>query len=564
MTPRRWWESGERSIEDEARWFEEDGLAFELDAALFREKQAVVFKGELRLGERRSPATVIYPDSYASDGHPLVVAPELPVERHRTPDGYLCLDHPVLGETQPMYGAEAVARAERLWDLWENDREQLSREEADAPDPRANYYSYEPRSGLTLIDAEVGEGRQGYFDVAAHSVRPLRGLVAKVRVTHPTAATIAPPPAAEALAGPAELHGAWTRVDEAPPFTRAGLRAWLEENHRALRDRQVKHAKATGVKGMPALLGFVYPDEGPGHGEAHDAWLVLAIEPDGNGQIVRTFQLRQDERWLRQPQLEPLAGRGVTLLGAGALGSQVADLLARAGVGTVVPIDSDIVTHGNRVRHELDLTDVGRNKAHAIAQRLQAVNPWIDASQLSTHHVGGVASDDEFFEVVQNSDLIINASANSVTGKHLSALAARARVPVVHGWVTAGAWGARILVQRPGTSGCWQCLGLAQSDPDRYAQEVTVPPVADDPAMTEVSERGCAATSFTGPGFELTAAAAAMTRIAVQVLLDGDGYPAAEFDLATLNFRGADSASPDAVYTRLPPHPECPNCGNAG
>ena len=35
-----------------------------------------------------------------------------------------------------MYGAETAARAQRLWELWETDRDQLYREEADAPNPR--------------------------------------------------------------------------------------------------------------------------------------------------------------------------------------------------------------------------------------------------------------------------------------------------------------------------------------------------------------------------------------------------------------------------------------------
>jgi molybdopterin/thiamine biosynthesis adenylyltransferase len=558
----RWWESGERSIEDEVRWFEEDGLDFKLNEVLLRETELVVFEGELRFRDERSPARVFYPESYASDGHPLVIAPDLPVERHRTEDGYLCLDHPVLGEMQPMCGAEAVARAERLWQLWEENHDQLQQEEADAPDPRANYYAYAPESELTLVDAELGDATQGYFDVSAHSVTPLRGLVTRVRATHPKPMSVEPPAGAVVLEGPAELAGAWKRVPEAPPFTIPALGIWLEDNHRAFRDRQVKYAAATGVEGMVALLGFVYPDEGPGRGQTHDAWLVVAIHPDGKGQIVRTFHLREDERWLRQPQLAPLAGRRVVLVGAGALGSQVANLLAQAGVGGVYPVDSDIVTHGNRVRHQLDLRDVGRNKAGAVAQRLLAVNPWMQKTDGSTQRVGGADPklDDQLFDELRDSDLLINASAHSVTGKHLSAMAVEAGVLVVHGWVSAGAWGARVLIQRPRASGCWQCLALAQTEGERYEHEVTVPPVPQDPEMTEVTERGCADPSFTGPGFELAAAAAAMARIAVQVLLDGDGYPAADFDLATFRFRDERAAVQDVAFTRLPIHPSCPNC----
>ena len=62
-----------------------------------------------------------------------------------------------------MCGAEAVLRAERLWELWENDREKLAEEEADAPDPAANYYQYQPDSGVVLIDVELGGAEKGCF-----------------------------------------------------------------------------------------------------------------------------------------------------------------------------------------------------------------------------------------------------------------------------------------------------------------------------------------------------------------------------------------------------------------
>jgi hypothetical protein len=32
---RRWWESGERTVDDEARWIAESGLEFQLDRNLF-------------------------------------------------------------------------------------------------------------------------------------------------------------------------------------------------------------------------------------------------------------------------------------------------------------------------------------------------------------------------------------------------------------------------------------------------------------------------------------------------------------------------------------------------
>jgi molybdopterin/thiamine biosynthesis adenylyltransferase len=578
MSRTRWWETPGRSVEAEAEWFREDGLEFTLDEDLFRESEVVVFRGVLRLGERTTPASVHFPPAYAAGVHPVVVAPELRLGRHRAPDGTLCLDHPVLGETAPMYGAEAAARAQRLWELWETDPEQLQREEADVPDPRANYYDYEPESALTLIDVDVSGFESGFFRLGALQVAPLRAGMTEVRTTAPTVASMTPGPRIESFAGPLEVNGAWRRVDSAPPFSVAELRDYVAAHHRAWVDKQVRFAKAWGQThkrpDTPAVIAFVYPDEGPGRGVTHDAWLFVVINVQNlTAHIPHAFHLRGDERWLRQPQLQPLETKRAAVVGVGALGSPVADLLAKAGVGASFYLDYDIVTVGNRVRHQLDLTDLGRAKVTGMAHRALRINPWglveIQASRLGAAVTGAHTAraqelDDRIVRELAECDLIINAAANSATGSYLSAVGHETGKTVLHVWVSAGAWGARVLVQRPGESGCWDCLAHAQRAPERMPDDVVVPSVPSDPDVTEVAERGCAEATFTGPGFELTAAAAAAARVAVQLLLSEDGgYPGAEFDLLTLGFRDGASAIPTVTATRLPVHPDCEVCGLA-
>lgn len=570
----RWWESGQRSLDDERAWFAEDGLVFQLDEELFRKHEVVVFRGELRLGERRVPASVVYPPSYASGGHPEVTAPELPVGRHRTDDGRLCLDHPVFGESQPMCGAEAVARAERLWDLWENDRDALGDEEVDAPDPKEAYYEYLSDTAVLLIDTELDGGQSGFFRLQARSLVPLRAALTEVRIMRPRVETVTPDPRPSALAGPRELNGAWLRVEAPPPFGLADFAKWLNDHHRQFSNRQVAFARAqrkAGQRDTPAVFAFVYEDEGPSRGETHDAWLFVALDPEtGNGHFARAFHMRAAERFVRQPQLTPLQDKSVAIVGVGALGSPVADLLAKAGVGHILLADFDIVTPGNRIRHQSDVSDVGRAKTRAVANRLKNVDPWNHVETL-TLRVGttgvlaeeslGQKVDDEVFDAIAAADAVVNLTANSVAGSHLSKFAVESDVPTVHGTVSAGAWGARILIQRPGASACWDCLALAQTQPESYGEPVEVPEVSDDPAVQDVTEGGCGDLTFTGPGFELADAAASIARVVTQVLLEDDGgYPRADFDLATLKFRDADSALPSAVYTRLPVHPRCPSC----
>lgn len=60
----------------------------------------------------------------------------------------------------------------------------------------------------------------------------------------------------------------------------------------------------------------------------------------------------------------------ILLVGAGALGSSIGELLVRAGVEKLGIVDYDNLEMGNLTRHTLLLTEVGSNKAEAIAKRL--------------------------------------------------------------------------------------------------------------------------------------------------------------------------------------------------
>lgn len=573
MSRKRWWETGEGSIEGEAKAFENAGLAFELDRELFERDEIVVFRGDLRLDDRRVAVEVRYPPSYGEGEPVVVIAKPLPIGRHRTLDGVLCLDHPVLGEVRPMGGAEAVERAEGLWRLWEHNRGKLHEEEADAPDPRANYYVHDPGTAVAITDANVTGLSEGELRVNVVSLRPFRGGVTWLRGSAPQLRDVPLERDHAVLAGDLGVGGFWRRVNSAPSGMNArDVHRWAQVNASGLLERALGLADIDrGVRrsvDIPALVAFVYRDEGPRRDEYHDAWLFVLIRKDGSVELPRPFALRAEERWLRQPQLQPLAGKNVGIVGLGALGSPIAALLARAGVGRFVLVDPDIVTVGNRVRHDLDLCEIGQPKVHAVTRRLRRLNPWVDEIAWVTARFGAATNgasasevqrvDDQVAELLSGCDLIINASAHTATGYHCARLGRETGTPVLHVWVTAGAWGGRVVVQDT-ASGCLLCLAYAQTQPVEGAE--AVPEIADDADVIEVLERGCADPTFTGAGFELADAAAAAARVAVQTLIGGNGYPARDFDLVTLGFRYSHSAAGGAVYSRLPIHPECTICG---
>src|SRR5262245_3935088 len=95
----------------------------------------------------------------------------------------------------------------------------------------------------------------------------------------------------------------------------------------------------------------------------------------------------------------------VTLCGCGALGTVLANILVRAGVGHVRIVDRDFIEPSNLQRQVLfDEQDIAQNlpKAEAAARKLSAIN--------SSIHVEPVVTDIDrtnILDLAQDADLIL-------------------------------------------------------------------------------------------------------------------------------------------------------------
>ncbi len=67
----------------------------------------------------------------------------------------------------------------------------------------------------------------------------------------------------------------------------------------------------------------------------------------------------------------------VAVAGLGGLGSNIALLLARAGVGTLHLVDFDRVDISNLNRQAYEIRDLGRFKTEALTEHIRRINPYI-------------------------------------------------------------------------------------------------------------------------------------------------------------------------------------------
>jgi hypothetical protein len=201
----------------------------------------------------------------------------------------------------------------------------------------------------------------------------------------------------------------WLRVPQlivrppyAAPSTWQELSDALEEQGVQLFD-QLRRGTAEQHDGArhPLLIGFP-ASEVVGGPLRQMHWLAIDVpalqrrvpngfRPNDIGYWIassrETFNREREVPWAASQNWHPneLATRGrltadlttarVLLIGGGAMGSPIAELLVRAGVADLTVIDDQRLEAGNLVRHTLTIEQLGQWKAEGLADRLNSASP---------------------------------------------------------------------------------------------------------------------------------------------------------------------------------------------
>jgi molybdopterin/thiamine biosynthesis adenylyltransferase len=178
------------------------------------------------------------------------------------------------------------------------------------------------------------------------------------------------------------------------------------------------------------------------------------------GLLERRKVQRCDRTWIHSRGGDGSAGRlshkKILLVGCGALGSQISELLAQGGVGRLVLIDHDPLTWDNVGRHILGGTNyVGMSKAEALRKCLQQRFPELDVAALSLLWEDAYERDQRLFH---DCDVIVSTIGEWPSEAALNLLIRRSVKfpPVVFGWSEAyGCAGHALAVLDIG--GCLAC-----------------------------------------------------------------------------------------------------------
>ena len=108
---------------------------------------------------------------------------------------------------------------------------------------------------------------------------------------------------------------------------------------------------------------------------------------------------------------QKLKAARVLCVGTGGLGSPLALYLAAAGVGTLGLVDFDVVDFTNLQRQIIHTTgDVGRPKLDSAAEKIAAINPFVDVRKFETRLTSANALD-----IIRQFDIVADGTDNFPT-----------------------------------------------------------------------------------------------------------------------------------------------------
>ena len=110
--------------------------------------------------------------------------------------------------------------------------------------------------------------------------------------------------------------------------------------------------------------------------------------------------------------------KSVAIWGCGAIGSHLAESLARAGVNRLVLRDKSIVTPGVLVRQLFDDSDIGENKAAATKKRLKRAFPDLNVDADSGDVLRIPLHNEDWYD---QADIVIDATASWPVALHMEA-----------------------------------------------------------------------------------------------------------------------------------------------
>lgn len=246
-----------------------------------------------------------------------------------------------------------------------------------------------------------------------------------------------------------------------------------------------------------------------------------------------------------------LKEQSVTLLGVGALGGEISDCLAKAGIGNMCLVDNQVMSVQNIMRHVAGLEDVGKAKVNAVAELLHNHNPFLRDIIKVTEDItkSGV------FNELPSESLFFSSIADDNIEGYINEMAVEAGRIVFYVRALRGGKAARIVRVIPGQDACLNCLGLYRRDKGNTVQ------IPSDPSLPTLRNE-CNNPVLPASAADLKLIASLASRIAIDFLQeevkDSNHWIWTTEEIPETIFK-----EPFKLHSQtLSPHPNCQICNS--
>ena len=165
----------------------------------------------------------------------------------------------------------------------------------------------------------------------------------------------------------------------------------------------------------------------------------------------RVTRILPDEGSARSGRKAAASSIRVAVVGAGSVGSKLAESLVRSGVERLTLVDGDVMLPGNIERHVLDWRDVGSRKVNALRRRLLNIVPAADIELIDRNLNWQRSAKTHASEVgiLAECSIIVDATGDPATSLLLGAVANANGRPFVSVEVFEGGIGALVATCLP-------------------------------------------------------------------------------------------------------------------
>jgi len=258
------------------------------------------------------------------------------------------------------------------------------------------------------------------------------------------------------------------------------------------------------------------------------------------------------QRNAARAERDVLKSQSASLLGCGALGSELADSLAKAGVGWLHLCDNELLHARNSVRHLAGIRFAGSRKVDAVRRLLLDHNPFIRVTVSDHNLLGGTLG-----QQVPENGVGLSTVADDNVEAYLNERALELGRTMFYARALRGGKAARIFRVIPGRDACFHCLTLYRAE-----ETATFPVVPDDETLPTVRNE-CNNPIRPASAADLKFIAALTSRLVLEYLTAPELGITNHWLFSSESLPGlsVQPSLPFAVDGRtLEPHPHCPYC----